>query len=35
MRKAREMIRVGELGRWVEATVEHMRDLDEVGVPDA
>jgi queuine tRNA-ribosyltransferase len=35
MRKAREMIRVGELGRWVEATLGHMRDLDEVGGPDA
>jgi queuine tRNA-ribosyltransferase len=30
MRKAREMIRVGKLGSWVEATVAQMRELDEV-----
>ena len=31
MRKAREMIRVGELRRWVEATLEQMHELDEIG----
>jgi len=31
MRKAREMIRVGKLHPWVEATIAHMRALDEVG----
>lgn len=31
MRKAREMIRLGELGAWVEATLAQMRELDEVG----
>jgi len=31
MRKAREMIRAGELRPWVEATVGQMRELDEVG----
>ncbi|MGB8330479.1 MAG: tRNA guanosine(34) transglycosylase Tgt [Polyangiales bacterium] len=31
MRKAREMIRVGELGPWVETTLAQMQDLDEVG----
>ncbi len=35
MRKAREMIRVGELGPWVEATLAQIREEDEVGVPDA
>ena len=35
MRKAREMIRVGELGLWVEATLAQIREEDEVGVPDA
>ncbi len=35
MDKAREMIRVGELGRWVEATLAQIREEDEVGVPDA
>jgi len=35
MRKAREMIRLGTLGSWVEATLEEMRELDEVGTPDA
>jgi hypothetical protein len=31
MRKAREMIRVGGLGPWVEATLTEMQELDEVG----
>jgi hypothetical protein len=31
MRKAREMIRVGELRRWIEATLEQMHELDEIG----
>jgi queuine/archaeosine tRNA-ribosyltransferase len=31
MGKAREMIRVGELRRWVEATLEQMQELDEIG----
>jgi queuine tRNA-ribosyltransferase len=31
MRKAREMIRVGELSPWVEATLVEMRELDEIG----
>ena len=31
MRKAREMIRVGQLGPWVGATLEQMQELDEVG----
>ncbi len=35
MRKAREMIRVGQLGPWVEATLAQIREEDEVGVPDA
>ncbi len=35
MRKAREMIRVGELGPWVEATLAQIHQGDEVGVPDA
>ncbi|MBT8468643.1 MAG: tRNA guanosine(34) transglycosylase Tgt, partial [Deltaproteobacteria bacterium] len=35
MRKAREMIRVGELGPWVEATLAQIQQGDEVGVPDA
>ncbi|MGB3050600.1 MAG: tRNA guanosine(34) transglycosylase Tgt [Polyangiales bacterium] len=35
MRKAREMIRVGELGAWVEATLAQIHEGDEVGVPDA
>jgi queuine tRNA-ribosyltransferase len=35
MRKAREMIRVGELGPWVEATLAQIHEEDEVGVPDA
>ena len=34
MRKAREMIRSGELGPWVEATLGQMRELDEIGSPD-
>jgi queuine/archaeosine tRNA-ribosyltransferase len=32
MRKAREMIRVGELDRWIASTLRQMQDLDEVGV---
>jgi queuine/archaeosine tRNA-ribosyltransferase len=35
MRKAREMIRVGELGPWVDATLAQIQQGDEVGVPDA
>lgn len=35
MRKAREMIRVGQLDAWVEATLTQMQDLDEVGGEDA
>ena len=35
MRKAREMIRLGDLGPWVEATLAQMRERDEVGAPDA
>jgi queuine tRNA-ribosyltransferase len=35
MRKAREMIRVGQLGPWVEATLAQIHEEDEVGVPDA
>ncbi len=31
MRKAREMIRLGRLYAWVEATLEQMREQDEVG----
>jgi queuine tRNA-ribosyltransferase len=31
MREAREMIRLGRLGPWVESTLERMRDQDEVG----
>jgi queuine tRNA-ribosyltransferase len=31
MRKAREMIRVGQLGPWVGATLGQMQELDEVG----
>ncbi len=31
MRKAREMIRVGGLASWVEATLTEMQELDEVG----
>ncbi len=34
MRKAREMIRVGELGPWVDATLRQMQELDEVGGSD-
>jgi queuine tRNA-ribosyltransferase len=34
MRKAREMIRLGGLGSWVEATLEEMQELDEVGSSD-
>ena len=34
MRKAREMIRLGGLGPWVETTLAQMRELDEVGGPD-
>jgi queuine tRNA-ribosyltransferase len=34
MRKAREMIRVGELGAWVEATLAQMQELDEIGGSD-
>ena len=34
MRKAREMIRLGELCAWVEATLAQMHERDEVGVPD-
>jgi len=35
MRKAREMIRVGQLGPWVEAMLVQMRELDEVGGVDS
>ncbi len=35
MGKAREMIRVGEFGPWVEATLAQIHEGDEVGVPDA
>jgi len=35
MRKAREMIRVGELGPWVEATLTQMHERDEVGALEA
>ena len=35
MRKAREMIRVGTLGPWVESTLGRMRELDEVGSANA
>jgi len=31
MRKAREMIRVGELGPWVATTLADMQERDEVG----
>lgn len=31
MRKAREMIRIGQLQPWVEQTLREMRDLDEIG----
>jgi len=34
MRKAREMIRLGELRPWVEATLMQMHELDEVGLSD-
>jgi queuine tRNA-ribosyltransferase len=34
MRKAREMIRLGKLGPWVESTLERMHELDEVGEAD-
>jgi len=34
MRKAREMIRVGELGPWVGATLAEMQELDEIGGSD-
>jgi queuine tRNA-ribosyltransferase len=34
MRKARELIRLGDLGRWVEATLMQMRDQDEIGGPE-
>jgi queuine tRNA-ribosyltransferase len=35
MRKAREMIHVGELRRWIETTLAQMQELDEVGGLDA
>jgi len=34
LRKAREMIRLGELRPWVEATLAQMHELDEVGLSD-
>lgn len=34
MGKAREMIRVGELGPWVEATLTQIHEGDEIGVSD-
>ena len=34
MSKAREMIRVGELGPWVEATLAQLQELDEIGGPE-
>ncbi len=34
MRKAREMIRLGDLRPWVEATLTQMHELDEVGLSD-
>jgi queuine tRNA-ribosyltransferase len=34
MRKAREMIRLGELGSWVASTLSEMKERDEVGDPD-
>jgi queuine tRNA-ribosyltransferase len=34
MRKAREMIRLGALGSWVEATLRQMQELDEIGDPE-
>jgi queuine tRNA-ribosyltransferase len=34
MGKAREMIRVGELGPWVEATLAQLQELDEIGGPE-
>jgi queuine tRNA-ribosyltransferase len=34
MRKAREMIRVGDLGPWVETTLAEMREFDEIGGAD-
>jgi queuine tRNA-ribosyltransferase len=34
MEKAREMIRLGELGPWVASTLAEMRERDEVGDPD-
>lgn len=33
MRKAREMIRVGDLQRWVAATLAQMHERDEIGDP--
>ena len=33
MRKAREMIRVGEIHSWSEASLAQMQELDEVGGP--
>ncbi|MFW2389451.1 MAG: tRNA guanosine(34) transglycosylase Tgt [Polyangiales bacterium] len=35
MRKAREMIRLGQLGAWVKSTLADMQERDEVGEPDA
>ena len=35
MGKAREMIRLGKLAPWVEATLVQMREGDEVGAPEA
>lgn len=35
MRKAREMIRLGELGPWVKSALEDMQQRDEVGEPDS
>ena len=34
MGKAREMIRLGKLGPWVETTLARMHELDEVGAAD-
>jgi queuine tRNA-ribosyltransferase len=34
MREAREMIRLGKLGPWVEATLSRMHEEDEVGAPE-
>jgi queuine tRNA-ribosyltransferase len=34
MGKAREMIRLGELGPWVASTLSEMKERDEVGDPD-